>query len=601
MGHAAEESREEDANPVGEQYSYSAPADEHSQPPLLISTDDEDDMAEPQIVEDTRKNINIELATSNRSKCQRCKSRIPMGGARIYKLVWNFTSGKDYMKKCFHVECFFETFSRARVTNSVIKSTSELSDFSIMPVEVQNLVEEQLAAHVQSIKPNLRDPNACKPKLHHGNAVQSKLISNLRRGTKPLLQSSFKDGIKFLYTNADVLTASKMVELRMRVAIEKPHVIAINEVRPKNLNNERTDEDYIINGYTLHSWPRDRGINVWTHESLDKSVSFPTDKQLYTEELESGLIQIRLKNGDNLTLACIYRSQNLSCKGNSEVNKLLKAAANRSSHVLLFGDFNFRRINWNINKCCDDLNGPEPAFLDAVSDSFLYQHVTEPTRCRGGDTPSLLDLVFTNEESMLGDLTYESPLGKSDHNVLCWKYYCYTDAAMPKPHKKWDKADFASMNEEMRHHNWKFMAPGGPVLDDQTQAENVEHIWSEIKEKLHSLTEKHVPTSDKKNQHWGDKGDFPTSPELQQLISEKNKAHRRWMRSLKWQDGSQHKMEYVKIRNKVVNMARMEKRKFEKSVAAKATKEDTKAFWRLCSKRLKTKRDVAPLPAIQTL
>ena len=53
-----------------------------------------------------------------------------------------------------------------------------------------------------------------------------------------------------------------------------------------------------------------------------------------------------------------------------------------------------------------------------IRDNFLFQHITMPTRGRLGNKSNILDLIFTNEEGMIEDVTYESPLGKSDHDVL---------------------------------------------------------------------------------------------------------------------------------------------------------------------------------------
>ncbi len=35
---------------------------------------------------------------------------------------------------------------------------------------------------------------------------------------------------------------------------------------------------------------------------------------------------------------------------------------------------------------------------------FLYQHITEYTRYREGQNPSLLDLILTNAEGMVNDI-----------------------------------------------------------------------------------------------------------------------------------------------------------------------------------------------------
>ena len=59
------------------------------------------------------------------------------------------------------------------------------------------------------------------------------------------------------------------------------------------------------------------------------------------------------------------------------------------------GDLNFKQINWKSISTDiynhDDINDK---FVECVRDNFLFQHITEPTRQRGSDTPSTLDLIF---------------------------------------------------------------------------------------------------------------------------------------------------------------------------------------------------------------
>ena len=57
----------------------------------------------------------------------------------------------------------------------------------------------------------------------------------------------------------------------------------------------------------------------------------------------------------------------------------------------------------------------ETMFIESCLENCLYQHVDEITRLRGDDEPSMVDLVFTNEESMVESIEYNSSLGKSDH------------------------------------------------------------------------------------------------------------------------------------------------------------------------------------------
>ena len=51
-------------------------------------------------------------------------------------------------------------------------------------------------------------------------------------------------------------------------------------------------------------------------------------------------------------------------------------------------------------------------------DSFLIQNIKHPTRFRGENNPSILDLIFTNEGGMIDNIEHCAPLGNSDHEVL---------------------------------------------------------------------------------------------------------------------------------------------------------------------------------------
>ena len=63
-------------------------------------------------------------------------------------------------------------------------------------------------------------------------------------------------------------------------------------------------------------------------------------------------------------------------------------------------------------------------FIEALRDSYLYQYITQPTKIRQGQEPSILDLIVTNEEGMVEGMKYLNPLGKSDHIILCFDFRC---------------------------------------------------------------------------------------------------------------------------------------------------------------------------------
>ena len=81
------------------------------------------------------------------------------------------------------------------------------------------------------------------------------------------------------------------------------------------------------------------------------------------------------------------------------------------------GDFNLPGIDWK-SGLANGYNLVDKKFLTVLGDNFLCQLVDQPTRFRDGQKPSLLDLVITNDESVVNEIRYREPLGKSDHLVL---------------------------------------------------------------------------------------------------------------------------------------------------------------------------------------
>ena len=73
---------------------------------------------------------------------------------------------------------------------------------------------------------------------------------------------------------------------------------------------------------------------------------------------------------------------------------------NDFTHLLICGDFNMKDIVWS-NMSVNPRNTYVESFIDTIQDLFLFQHIQEPTHFRPGTTPSLLDLVFTNEADMI--------------------------------------------------------------------------------------------------------------------------------------------------------------------------------------------------------
>ena len=64
------------------------------------------------------------------------------------------------------------------------------------------------------------------------------------------------------------------------------------------------------------------------------------------------------------------------------------------------GDFNYPAIDFN-NYTVNASDDSKYRFCDKLRDLYLVQMVTEPTRFRFSQTPSMLDCVITIEENVI--------------------------------------------------------------------------------------------------------------------------------------------------------------------------------------------------------
>ena len=77
------------------------------------------------------------------------------------------------------------------------------------------------------------------------------------------------------------------------------------------------------------------------------------------------------------------------------------------------GNFNYPDMEWsNWTPKSENADSQEFRFIECITDSFLFQHVTKPTRVRESDTPNLLDLIFTNEANIITNIEYRCVLLK---------------------------------------------------------------------------------------------------------------------------------------------------------------------------------------------
>ena len=121
---------------------------------------------------------------------------------------------------------------------------------------------------------------------------------------------------------------------------------------------------------------------------------------------------------------------------------------------MICGDFNYREIDWE-NESSNENSEHCSSCRNTIQNCFLHQHVTEPTRYRHGDEPSLLDLVSSNEEGMVYNLAHGPGLGDIDHITLTFDLICqneYYEKLQPQPN--FFKADYSRIRNKLAEVNW---------------------------------------------------------------------------------------------------------------------------------------------------
>ena len=161
-------------------------------------------------------------------------------------------------------------------------------------------------------------------------------------------------------------------------------------------------------------------------------------------------MEISLTEKHSLLCGCIYKSptkeKDLTQKSTQQVCDLLAKAGERNdAYLLICGDFNYRGIVW-VNESAVEQSDHLATFINTVQDCFLHQHVTEPTRFRSGEEPSLLDLVLSKEEGMVYNLAHQP--GHGDHVSLTFDLIC-------QPQPNYFKANYANIRKKLGNINWE--------------------------------------------------------------------------------------------------------------------------------------------------
>ena len=381
--------------------------------------------------------------------------------------------------------------------------------------------------------------------------------------------------LKCATTNAQSLQF-KMEELRKELLDKKIQIAAITETWAQNWK----EAIYEVDNYSLYRKDRTDGRKgggcaLYISKKLKSFICREIND---LPGNDSVWCWVKPTNNTKVLVGNIYRSPSSTDRNNTEIMEQIKKAYQLagSNRVLLLGDYNLKEIHWSENYAEGDIESLPHKFYECIKDCFLYQHVTTPTRFRGTQQESILDLIFTKEEDDIKNIEVFQPLGKSDHGLIVFDFICkWKTNVEHKPRILYFKGDYEEINKRLREINWEVELEG---LDFHTK-------WQFFKTKLMEIVEELIPKSIARRNHipW-------MNHKIAQAHRKKYFSWKRYMESnnsIRWR-------EYVKDRNKYDKTERDERRKYEKSLATDIA-ENPKAFFNYVNSRLTVRPEIAAL------
>jgi len=147
--------------------------------------------------------------------------------------------------------------------------------------------------------------------------------------------------------------------------------------------------------------------------------------------------------------------------------------------VIIVGDFNIPKINWNVLSSSDS-RPIGKLFLDFVTTNSFLQFVNFPTRDN-----NTLDLILANDQQVVCSVSPNAPLGHSDHCSIDFKV-CMRCVNFPTLNVicnskmyNWYRADFESMDQYLDCVDWNSLICYNPEASSSWSA-FLELVWSAI-------------------------------------------------------------------------------------------------------------------------
>ncbi|XP_055521745.1 uncharacterized protein LOC129715880 [Leucoraja erinacea] len=290
--------------------------------------------------------------------------------------------------------------------------------------------------------------------------IGSKVKSKSGRQTKPGQKSKratfqhncvrgksvVKTSLKALCLNARSIR-NKVDELNVQIAINDYDIVGITETWLQG------DQGWELNiqGYSIFRRDRRKGKGGGVALLIREGINAMERKDISLEDVESVWVELHNTKGQKTLVGVVYRPPNSSSEVGDGIKQEIRNACDKGKTVIM-GDFNLH-IDW-VNQI--GRGAEEEDFLECMRDSYLNQHVEEPTR-----EQAILDWVLSNEEGLVSNLVVRAPLGKSDHNMVEFFIRMESDIVNSETMvQNLKKGNFEGMRRELAKIDWQLILKG---------------------------------------------------------------------------------------------------------------------------------------------
>ena len=370
----------------------------------------------------------------------------------------------------------------------------------------------------------------------------------------------------------------KMDELRNLVKEHKPDVVGITETWGNKNIGEAT---FQLEGYNIYRNDREDktyktggGTLLYVNKKIGQRECKPFNCKSFDS---STWCWITPKQGKKVLVGCVYRSTSSSTVNDNNMISAINIANDMAggNRLLLLGDFNVPKINWNTKKLKEGAKAIEREFLECVNENALYQHVTVPTRFRGNER-STLDLILTQEEQDIKNIKVFPPIGLSDHGVVTAEFICeWKSRNVPKMRRAYYKGDYITIINKLNEIDWT----------EKFTGKTIHQCWEIFKEIYNQLVNEHVPLVSPKdyNEPW-------MNPKIMKMWKKKYHAWKRFSESKTHQAWLDYKKESCKVRKNI----RKARRLYERKIAKNAGR-NKRAFFKYVKSKLTVRPEITAM------